>query len=88
MQAEYTKLLVKWFKEIVFAAKPAEAAPAGGRSDERPGGDCTRRCLSLVLVARRRVANAALLYRRRGARRRVVLRLGRFGRFIRCLSYV
>ena len=28
MQAAYTGLLVKWFKEIVFGAKPAEPVPA------------------------------------------------------------
>jgi len=40
MQAAYTTLLVKWFKEIVFGAKPAEpvpaAAPASATSETAP----------------------------------------------------
>jgi len=40
MQAAYTTLLVKWFKEIVFGAKPADsvpaAAPASATSETAP----------------------------------------------------
>jgi len=41
MQGAYTELLVKWFKEIVFAAKPvepppAEAAPSSAGSETAP----------------------------------------------------
>ena len=39
MQAAYTALLVKWFKEIVVGTKPAEPAPAGRCAEQRGFGD-------------------------------------------------